>query len=320
MAYYGWRPYVSVAQRRMQALREMNALRKKGVAVQPVEIAGRKIAATFWGEAWCDQMESLHDFENRLPRGRTYVRNGSVCHLAVKKGRIEAKVSGSEIYDVVIEIDRLAKAKWNQIKKRCAGQIDSLLELLEGRISNRVMEIVTDQQSGLFPVADEIDVDCDCPDYAYLCKHAAAVLYGVGARLDERPELLFLLRGVNHEELISARTEEAVERSTRRGGRGRKVRGDLGDVFGIDLDADGELDLEPAFELDGPPKKTRKKASPSKVGKRDAAKKKSAAGNERSAKKKAATKKKGAAKKKPAAPAAKKRSGGKKAVRTRKAK
>jgi hypothetical protein len=54
----------------------MSALRKKGVDIQPVEIEGRKIAKTFWGEGWCDHLESFSDYANRLPRGRTYVRNG----------------------------------------------------------------------------------------------------------------------------------------------------------------------------------------------------------------------------------------------------
>ncbi|MEQ8784704.1 MAG: SWIM zinc finger family protein [Pirellulaceae bacterium] len=325
MAYFQWKPYVSVAQRRMQAIREMNALRKKGVDIQPVKIAGRKIASTFWGQAWCDQMESLHDFANRLPRGRTYVRNGSVCHLAVTQGRIEAKVSGSEIYDIVIKVDRLAKAKWNQIKQRSAGQIDSLLELLQGRISNRVMEVVTSESDGLFPVAGEIHVSCDCPDYAYLCKHAAAVLYGVGARLDERPELLFLLRGVNHEDLISAPAEKSVERTTRRGGRGRKVRGDLADVFGIELDEDDERDLEPAVELDPPArKKKRKKASSVKTEEKRTPDAESATPRSKSVRKKSGGKKPAPAKKKTtkkttkktaktkkvAARAAKKRTGG----------
>ena len=192
--YGGWAPYVPVAERRRRAMRRMEALRKKGVDVQPVAITGRKIATSFWGEAWCHHLESFSDFENRLPRGRTYVRNGSVCHLAIAQGRIEAKVSGSEVYDVTVTIKTLPGRKWTALKGRCSGQIGSLLELLEGRLSNHVMEVVTDRKAGLFPLPGEMSFRCSCPDWARMCKHIAAVLYGIGARLDAKPELLFTLR------------------------------------------------------------------------------------------------------------------------------
>ncbi len=238
MAYYGfeWRPYVSVGQRRAQAQTKMNALRKKGVDIQPVEIEGRKIAKTFWGEAWCDHLESFSDYANRLPRGRTYVRNGSVCHLEVNQGEILAKVAGSELYNIRIQIKTLPANKWKAIKARCAGQVGSLLELLQGKLSGQVMQVVTDRNEGLFPSPGEISLKCDCPDWAVMCKHVAAVLYGVGARLDQKPELLFKLRGVDHEELIAADAEAAVSAATSRGKSKRLAGGELSDVFGIDLD------------------------------------------------------------------------------------
>ena len=215
--YGGWAPYVPVAERRRRAKKKMEALRKKGVDVQPVEIEGRQIANTFWGKAWCDHLESFSDFENRLPRGRTYVRNGSVCHLAIAKGSIEAKVSGSELYTVKVSIKTLPSKKWTSLKQRSAGQVGSLLELLQGKLSEHVMEVVTDRKEGLFPLPGEISFHCSCPDWASMCKHVAAVFYGIGARLDAKPELLFLLRGVNHEELIQADAEKAVAAATSRG-------------------------------------------------------------------------------------------------------
>ena len=144
MGYYGWRPYVPVARRRAQAQKKIEALRKKGKIIEPVEIAGRKIAHSFWGQAWCDHLELFSDFENRLPRGRTYVRNGSVCHLDIQKGKVEAIVSGSELYEISIAIRPLKKATWESIKRRCAGKIGSMLELLQGRLSDHVMRVVTD--------------------------------------------------------------------------------------------------------------------------------------------------------------------------------
>ena len=275
MGYYQWRPYVPVAERRRQAMRKMERLRKKGLDIQPVEIAGRKIARTFWGQAWCDHLESFSDYENRLPRGRTYVRNGSVCHLEIAEGEVKAMVSGSEIYNITIAIKKLPKKKWREVRNRSAGHIGSLLELLQGRLSKSVMGVVTDRNKGLFPLPREISLRCDCPDWAVMCKHVAAVLYGVGARLDERPELLFLLRGVDHEELISAEAGVAAVTTAGKKGRRRRIaEDDLSDVFGIEMSEVGAQDDE-------------------KPEKKKAARKPSAAGTRRSRKKVSAAKGKG---------------------------
>jgi uncharacterized Zn finger protein len=302
-----WRPYVSVAQRQRNAQREMNRLRKKGVIIEPVAIDGRKIAKTFWGEAWCDHLESFSDFENRLPRGRTYARNGSVCHLTIGRGKIEAKVAGSELYDLTIRIQKLPAKKWRSIKGRCAGQIGSLLELLQGKLSDHVMEAVTDRSQGLFPLPGEISFDCDCPDWAVMCKHVAAVLYGVGARLDEKPELLFELRGVNHDDLIDADAEKAVSSATRGGKSRRLAAGSLSDVFGIDVDAGEPNELQDAVRKTGTrrgrkakpavkkkaarKKAVKKKAGVKKTTKQTKSTKSSARAKKKAVKKKAAKKK-----------------------------
>lgn len=234
MSFYGWRPYVSVAQRRAKAHKEMEQLRKKGKDIQPVELDGRKIATSFWGKGWCDHLESFSDFANRLPRGRTYVRNGSVCHLEVQARRIEAFVSGSELYKVTIEIKPLVRKTWDAIKTKCQGQIGSVLELLQGKLSDHVMEVVSDRAHGLFPQPGEIELKCSCPDWATMCKHVAAVLYGVGSRLDHRPELLFVLRGVDAEELISA--EVALPTGTAVAATETLAESGLGEIFGIDIE------------------------------------------------------------------------------------
>lgn len=239
MGYGGWAPYVPVAVRRAKAARKVDALRKKGAKIEPVEVEGRKIADTFWGEAWCTHLEGFSDYANRLPRGRTYVRNGSVCHLGVEPGRVEALVCGSELYEVRVEIGRLASAQWAGVKERCAGQIASLLDLLQGRLSKGVMAVVTDRAQGLFPLPGQMRFSCSCPDWASMCKHVAAVLYGVGARLDRSPELLFRLRGVDHGELVAVGAD-AVAAATGRGGRRRRVaESDLAGVFGIELAGEG---------------------------------------------------------------------------------
>lgn len=189
--FWGWRPYVSAAERRRKALREMEKRRKQGHPVSPVIIEGRAIAKTFWGKAWCENLERYSDFSNRLPRGRTYVRNGSVTDLQISPGTIQALVSGSELYEVTVKVAPVGKASWKSIRTDCAGAIDSLVELLQGRFSQGVMERICRQKTGLFPSPKEIQLACSCPDWAGMCKHVAAVLYGIGARLDRQPELLF---------------------------------------------------------------------------------------------------------------------------------
>lgn len=237
MGYYGWgwRPYVPVAKRRAQAMQKMEKLRKKGANIQPVRIEGRQIARTFWGQAWCEHLEKFSDYENRLPRGRTYVRNGSVCHLDIAKGRIAAKVSGSEIYDIQIAIKPLPKNKWRRVKDACVGQVGSLLELLQGRLSDHVMAAVTDKTKGLFPQPGEISLDCSCPDWADMCKHVAAVLYGIGSRLDDKPELLFVLRGVDHTELVTIDAAKIVVSKAKKTTQRTLDESELSEVFGIDV-------------------------------------------------------------------------------------
>ncbi len=238
MSFY-WKPYVSVAERRKKAEREMAKLRKKGHAPAPVTIQGRKIGTTFWGKAWCDNLESYSDFANRLARGRTYVRNGSVVDLQVNGGEIQAMVMGSELYKVTVKVSPIQTAHWNAICKDCSGSIDSLVELLQGRLSKTVMERVCQQKTGLFPAPTEISLSCSCPDWASMCKHVAAVLYGIGARLDEQPALAFKLRAVDHAELIvSAVTGRTLSTKTP---ASAKVLddGDLSALFGLDMEVEG---------------------------------------------------------------------------------
>ncbi len=236
---FEWRPYVPVAERRARAARELAKLAKKnGQAASPVLLEGRNIASTFWGRAWCDNLEAYSDYANRLPRGRTYVRNGSVVDLQISRGNVVARVSGSSLYKIQIKIKPLAASLWKSIQTECAGKIDSLIELLEGKLSSAVMQIVTRPERGLFPTPKEIDLDCSCPDWADLCKHVAASLYGVGARLDQRPELLFLLRGVDPADLISkASAAETVRQSARAEGAAAMSETEIADVFGIELAA-----------------------------------------------------------------------------------
>jgi uncharacterized Zn finger protein len=228
-------PYVSAAERRRMAAAARADMKRRGVTLQPVVIEGRRIANTFWGRAWCEHLESFGDYVNRLPRGRTYVRNGSVLHLEIERGTISARVQGSRLYSVLVSIEPLSPRGWKKIKERCTGQIGSMLDLLRGRLSDQVLRVVTDRKEGLFPGPREIRMQCSCPDWARMCKHIAAVLYGAGARLDAKPELLFLLRGVDPDELIGASAEAAVHDAVARGKGRRIAESDLAEVFGVEF-------------------------------------------------------------------------------------
>lgn len=242
MAWYrrfgGWPEYVPVWKRIATAQkRAAKRAKSAGRAAEPVQSTGREIAKTFWGKSWCRHLEQYSDFSNRLPRGRTYLRNGSVVDLVVTHGRIEAVVAGSQVYDVAIAITPLAPEKWRAIKRDCSTSIGSLIDLLTGRMADDVMRRLVQPDDGMFPSPRQIKLKCSCPDGARLCKHLAAVLYGVGHRLDSRPELLFLLRGVDQQELVASATKESVSRAIRGAAPDALAGDDLGAIFGIDLGA-----------------------------------------------------------------------------------
>src|SRR4030088_510629 len=208
MSYFGWQPYVPVAERRRQAASKLAKLKKQGQSIAPVTIEGRTIAHSFWGKSWCTNLERYSDYASRVPRGRTYVRNGSVLDLQIAEGEVVAMVAGSSLYKIKITIAPVKAARWKAICRECAGAIDSLVELLQGRLAKGVMDRVCREGDGLFPSPEEIKLSCSCPDWADMCKHVAAALYGVGARLDEKPQFLFVLRGVDESDLVAGSGED----------------------------------------------------------------------------------------------------------------
>ena len=286
MQYYSFYPeYVSVAERKKRNKTAVEKLAKKGYALNPVVLDGSKIAKTFWGKSWCKNIESYEDYEYRMGRGRSYVRHGAVLDLQITQGQITALVQGSYSapYNIRIEITPLPRDKWDALRSRCTGQISSLLSLIQGKLPDEILKAFCEHDTGLFPAPYEIELECDCPDSAGLCKHLAAVMYGIGARLDSSPELFFTLRGIDQNELLSTGavdtlTAAAPELDTAA----------LSDTFGIELDT---LD---AFNAPAPAPvaKSPKKKSAIKTAK--AASAKSAA---KTAKSKAAKTTKGSAKK-----------------------
>lgn len=239
MGYYdGWKPYVPVAERRKKAEQLVAKAIKAGKTLSPISPYRGAIAKTFWGKAWCDNLERYSDYDSRLPRGRTYVRNGSVIDLQISGGKIHAQVMGSSLYTIKIDVTGYPEKQWRALSADCASSVDSVVELLQGKLSAAVMGHICKPGTGLFPAPKDIKFGCDCMDWASMCKHVAAVLYGVGARLDQQPELLFKLRGVDPADLVNSAGTRLS--STGPAPASGKVLDNaaLGDVFGIDIDTE----------------------------------------------------------------------------------
>lgn len=235
-----WGPYVSVSEKKELGRAAAAKLAKKeGRDPCPVQAVGRELAKTFWGKKWCENLDRYSSIANRLPRGATYVRNGSVADLVIESGRVRAIVGGSEAYTVTISIGTLSSKTWKAIQKDCASGIETLLELLQGRFSTEVMTRLTQERGGLFPERSEISMSCSCPDAAGVCKHIAAVFYGVAVRLDQQPELLFRLRNVDHLELTGrAGSAAALDAALGVSSQDEFAGEDLGSLFGIELEAE----------------------------------------------------------------------------------
>lgn len=224
---------LTVGERAAEARAVTKSLEKKGKKLEPVVIEGNTISSTFWGKAWCAHLETYSDYESRLPRGRSYARNGSVIDLKLEPGSIRALVSGSSLYTIEIDVRPLALDRWKTLVRECSGKIDSVVGLLTGKLPDSVMHKLCDPKTGLFPAASHLEMSCSCPDSAELCKHLAAVLYGVGARLDHQPELLFVLRGVDQFDLVGEAAAKSIATQKR---AANELRSDeLADIFGIEL-------------------------------------------------------------------------------------
>lgn len=263
--YYSQYPkYVTVAERKLKAAK---IAAKTPGDLRPIVISGRKISSTFWGKAWCDNVESYQDYANRLPRGRSYVRNGSVIDLKIAKGSVTALVCGtrSTPYKITITIKQLNRPRWDALKKQCLGKIDSLVSLVQGKLSQDTLALLCEPDTGLFPEPSEITMKCSCPDWAGLCKHLAAALYGIGARLDTDPKLFFKLRGIDENELINADVVDALT-----DGISSEIDdAAISDIFGVDFDTSDTLAVaDPAPK---PKTKPAAKAAPKRTPPVDAA-------------------------------------------------
>ncbi len=239
MSFWSFSKYVRKSEKKAKAEKKLAQLKKKQ-NVCPVIIEGSVIARTWWGKAWIRNLESYAEYTNRIGRGRSYVRCGAVLDLQVNAGEIKALVQGSRAkpYSITIKVKKLNNNTWKMVASACAGKLESLEELLSGKFPKALEETFMQRNTGLFPSPREIEFDCACPDWANMCKHVAATLYGLGARLDEDPTLFFTLRGVDTTDLIkrtvSSKAEDFLKKASKKSSR--VIEGvDLSVVFGLDL-------------------------------------------------------------------------------------
>lgn len=210
---YGFPKYVPVAEKKAKAQAQLEKLKKKQPNLAPVTISGNKLAKTWWGVSWNKNLEAYADYANRIGRGRSYVRHGSVLDLVIEEGKVRALVHGSgrKPYEVTVQIKPIPAKNWQTITEKCGHSIDSLEELAAGKFPKELSSLFTLKGDGLFPTPKEIQLECSCPDWAVMCKHVAAALYGVGARLDEDPTLFFTLRSAPYEELLKEAVQNRLE-------------------------------------------------------------------------------------------------------------
>lgn len=240
----GFAPYVSKAQKMRRAEKARAALlKKKGATIEPVVINGREIARTWWGKAWNQNLERYADYDNRLPRGRSYVRDGSVLDLKIAANTISALVSGSrpKPYEISIAIKPLDKKVKHALMEKSRTSLDSMQSLLSGEFPAELKDSFIEKEAGLFPSPREIKFSCSCPDWASMCKHVAATLYGTAVRLDEKPELFFILRGIKMDDFVG----KMVKRESAKMLKKAKVKSarvieakdeDISKLFGIAMD------------------------------------------------------------------------------------
>ena len=241
MSHWGFPEYETVAEKKAKAAKKLEQLKKKIQGITPVIIQGNTLARTWWGKSWNRNLERYADYSNRIGRGKSYVRHGAVLDLKIEGGQVTALVQGTRAkpYEVVIRISPVKKVNWDQIRKQCQGELRSLPDLLVGKFPKALGEIFLAEGKGLFPTPKEICFDCSCPDWASMCKHVAAALYGIGSRLDEDPLLFFTLRQADTEELVARAVQEKkgdlLARADRKSSRVME-EADLSTLFGIDMD------------------------------------------------------------------------------------
>ena len=197
----------------------------EGEELHPVVNKTRKLAKNFWGSAWMKQLALCESGGMCLAPGRTLLRHACVLHVDIQPGSISALVSAEEVFEVELKLESLDEERLERLAATCSGHIDSLLSLMQGKVDEAVLLQLCHPENGLLPTPEDWRMHCTCPDWAEPCPHAAAAIYAAGCLIDEKPELLFTLRGIQPEALLSAPAPT------------NEIDADkLSAMFGIDLD------------------------------------------------------------------------------------
>lgn len=197
-----------------------------GESLNPVVSRSRKLATRFWGSAWMRHLAVCESGGLCLAPGRTLLRHGCVLDIRVAPGLVSAKVSAEELYEIELRLAPPDEERVEALATLCAGKIDSLLSLLEGRVDEALLQQLCDPDNGLLPDARDWHISCSCPDWSDPCPHAAAAMYALGVLLDSQPELLFTLRSIDSASLLRKpeHTSDAFDAAS------------LSATFGIDLE------------------------------------------------------------------------------------
>ncbi len=225
--------YVRVQKRRTYARDIAAQLERQGEILTPAVAHGKNIANQFWGRAWCHAIDEWQDCAYRLPGGRSLLKNGGVIDLKISRNSVIARVAADQVYDVQLHYRDADPYSVAELRSQCAGKLTGLLDFIQGKLSEEVMQYICNPVYGLFPEYGDFKISCTCLDDAVLCRHAAAALYAVATRLDDEPELFFTLRGIDAKDFFEA--EDILTQTGSNSAEGLSAD-ELSKTFGIDIE------------------------------------------------------------------------------------
>ena len=163
------------------------------------------IAQTWWSRRFTEVLEDI-GLGGRMQRGRTYARKGQVISLEVRAGSVTALVQGSRArpYRVRIGITAFGKPEWAKLEQALAASAWYSAKLLSGEMPDDIEDVFAGEGLSLFPAAaDELSMDCSCPDWSVPCKHIAAVFYLLAESFDDDPFKILSWRGRDRDHLLA---------------------------------------------------------------------------------------------------------------------
>lgn len=175
---------------------------------------------TAWGQRFLQALEQGLE-PKRLARGRQYSASHRVPDWAWTGGhlRFSGKNRGTAYYGMNepirfeghIEISPLPGCLWQAVIPELGNQAGFIARLLLNEIPDSLESHLQARGHSLIPgrYGEDLQATCSCPETESPCRHVAAVLVALAARIDQTPLLLFELRGLNRATL-AARLEDTV--------------------------------------------------------------------------------------------------------------